>query len=90
MGKKVNNLKVCWPTLLAVAIAVTLISCHEEHMANQYEKEVQIQTDIEFDEIFSKSDFLKLQDHELNEVIIPDGLDIDQTQTYETEVGFSK
>ena len=90
MGKFIKDLKVCWPSLLAAAIAVTLVSCHNEKMAEQNQKAMEINNRITFEETFVKSDFLELQDHELEEIIIPDGLDLEDTETYEDGVGFSK
>lgn len=90
MGKFIKDLKVCWPSLLAAAIAVSLVSCHNEKMAEQHQQEMVINNRITFEETFVKSDFLKLQEHELEEIIIPDGLELEDTETYEEEAGFSK
>ena len=89
MGKHIKNLKVCWPSLLAAAIAVTLISSYNEYTAEQHEKEMQMNNIISFEETFIKSDCLQLQEHELEEIIIPEGLELEEEDTFE-EDGFSK
>ena len=96
--KFISNLKPSWAGILAIAVACSVISYHnnklaEETKKDQYIHQINIPT---FEEVFEPAvksfDELETQ---LNEVIIPEGLHLDQIESEEAEemteeAGFSK
>ncbi len=76
-----KKLKVNWPLVVAVAVAVSLVSCHNTKVAEQHEENLIQINKVKFEETFNRADFT-LPEVELEEIIIPEEL--------EEEAGFSK
>ena len=85
---KVKNLKVAWPTILAVVLGVSLVSCHNEKMKEEAEKQMWQNNLVTFEETFVKAD-RTVKDYELEEIVIPEGLILEE-ENIEEEAGFSK
>ena len=83
-----KNLKVNWTALLAIAVAVSVVSCANEHF-DQQKKEIYrnnfIQSEQKFEEIRENFDNV-----ELEKIVIPEGLDIENTNINAEEAGYSK
>ena len=91
MAKKVNKLKINLETLLpllAAAVAISIISSVNEHQAKKTEEQIWQNNLVTFEETFVKAD-RTIEDVELEKIIIPEGLEIEEN-TQEEEVGFSK
>ncbi|MBR3211074.1 MAG: hypothetical protein IKF71_03960 [Bacilli bacterium] len=81
MRKEVKNLKVCWVPILAMALTVSIVSCHNEKVAEKKTQEIYRSNFSSFEDSFEKSRFL-LEHYELEDVI-----DSDETTN---EAGFSR
>lgn len=80
MKEHVKKLNVSWPTVVAVALAVTLITMYNDHVREENEKRIIENNIVTFEETFNKSDFF-VNEVELNEIIKPEE---------EKEANFSK
>ena len=80
MKKYVKNLNVSWPSLVAIALVVSLITIHNDHVREENEKRIIENNIVTFEETFKKSDFF-VNEVELNEIIEPEE---------EKEANFSK
>lgn len=78
-----KNLKVVWPTVLALALAVTITSCRNNKIVEDYEKTKLLHDVPTFEDIFEKAD------QEIEEIVIPEGFEFAGTEVVE-ETGFSK
>lgn len=81
MKKFVNDLKVSWPAFLAIAVAISLVSYHNDKVREENEKRIIENNIVTFEETFKKSNFV-IEEVELEELIKP--------EETEKEAGFSK
>ena len=51
-----KNLKVAWPTLLAIALAVSITSCHNNKLVEDYEKSKLTQSVPTFEQVFTPTE----------------------------------
>jgi len=82
MKKFIKDLKVSWPTLVAIALVVSLVSYHNEKVREENEKRIIENNIVTFEETFKKSDFY-VNEVELNEINKPE-------EVKENEAGYSK
>ncbi len=85
MKKHVKNLKVCWAPLLAIAIAATVASCHNEKISEKAKQEIAQSTFASFEDSFQKSRFL-LENFDFDNMTDSVESEIESTE----EAGFSK
>lgn len=78
MKKNVRKIKVCWPALIAMAIAATVVSCNNEKMAEKHQNEIYLSNFASFEDSFEKSKFL-LQNSGLE-----DGITSEETENETT------
>ena len=81
-----NNFKVYWPGIIAIALAVSVVSCHNEQVIQEHNHNMHIEQMQEAEETFEE---LRERIHniKLDKVVIPEELEI---ETNEEEAGFSK
>ena len=81
-----NNFKVYWPGIIAIALAVSVVSCHNEQVIQEHNHNMRIEQMQEAEETFEE---LRERIHniKLDKVVIPEELEI---ETNEEEAGFSK
>lgn len=81
-----KNFKVYWPGVIAIALAASIVSCHNEQMVEEYNHHMQVERMQEAEETFEELRE-KIHNIKLDKVVIPEGLDV---ETNEEEAGFSK
>ena len=89
----IKNLKPSWASILAIAIACTCISYHNNKQAEEYQKEQYIhQINIpKFEDVFEAAT-TSFDSLEIDPIIVPEGLDLEEEVEEEVteETGFHK
>lgn len=86
-----KNLKVHWAGILAIAIAASITSCNNERRVEEYNKTKLLREMPSFEQVFERTEKV-IEETPIDEIIIPEGLILEDTETTENteETGFSK
>ncbi len=78
-----KNFKVYWPGIIAIALAVGMVSCHNEQLIKEHDREMRIEQMREYQETFEELRE-NINNIQLDEIVVPEDLELEE------EAGFSK